>query len=178
MKAEVRENVKLGLLALITITVMADVFYFDRQNDHEDQPMSNVAITPPASSPNNSPIVQPIDQHNHQQETVDNTPKTSIAFEETEYNFGDIYQDTQNEHIFKFKNNGQNPLIIKSANGSCGCTVPEYPKEPIPPGGTGEIKVVYSPGKQENQQTKTVTIVANTEPSTIVLTIKANVKKK
>jgi hypothetical protein len=105
-------------------------------------------------------------------------PKTTIQFNEMEHDFGDIYQDSKNEYVFKFKNTGNEPLIIENAVGSCGCTVPEYPKEPIKPGEEGEIKVVYSPGKQKAQQQKTVTITANTEPITTQLKIKANVLEK
>ena len=68
-------------------------------------------------------------------------------------------------------------MLIESARGSCGCTVPNYPKQPIPPGQSGEIEVVYSPGKQKGLQTKSVTIIANTEPRTTVLQIKADVEE-
>ncbi len=106
---------------------------------------------------------------------VDNTPKTTVNFTQYEHDFGKIKQDSENKHIFKFTNTGKEPMIIETANGSCGCTVPNYPKAPIPPGGTGEIEVVYKPGKQENAQTKTVTVIANTEPKETTLRIKAEV---
>lgn len=108
---------------------------------------------------------------------VDNTPKTTVTFDKYEHDFGNIKQDSENPYTFKFTNTGTEPLIIESATGSCGCTVPEYPKHPIAPGATENIKVVYKPGKQENAQTKTVTIVANTEPKETQLRIKANVEK-
>jgi hypothetical protein len=110
-------------------------------------------------------------------EVVDNTPKTTITFGEFEHDFGNIKQDSENKKVFTFTNTGTEPLIIEAANGSCGCTVPNYPKAPIPPGGTGEIEVEYKPGKQENAQTKTVTVIANTEPKETTLRIKANVQK-
>ena len=102
-------------------------------------------------------------------------PKTSIQFTQMEHDFGVIDQNTTNPKVFTFTNTGNEPLIISDAKGSCGCTVPEYPRQPIAPGESGEIKVVYSPGKQANQQSKSVTITANTEPATTVLRIKANV---
>ena len=108
---------------------------------------------------------------------VDNTPKTTVNFTEYEHDFGNIKQDSENKYIFKFTNTGTEPLIIETANGSCGCTVPNYPKAPIAPGATGEIEVEYKPGKQENAQTKTVTVIANTEPKETTLRIKANVQK-
>jgi len=61
--------------------------------------------------------------------------------------------------------------------GSCGCTVPDYPKHPIAPGESGELKIEYKPGKQEGKQNKTVTVTANTEPSQTVLRISADVQK-
>jgi len=104
-----------------------------------------------------------------------NLPKTSIKFEELTWDFGDVAQDEKVEHLFKFTNTGNEPLIISSAKGSCGCTVPEWPKEPIAPGQGGEMKVVFSSGKKKNKQTKTVTVQANTDPNPTRLTIKANI---
>ncbi|HMC97900.1 MAG TPA: DUF1573 domain-containing protein [Flavobacteriales bacterium] len=106
---------------------------------------------------------------------VDNKPKTTVVFKGYEHDFGTIKQDSENKYVFAFTNTGTEPLIIESATGSCGCTVPNYPKAPIPPGGAGEIEVVYKPGKQENAQQKTVTVIANTEPKETTLRIKAQV---
>lgn len=107
---------------------------------------------------------------------VDNKPKTTITFGKYDHDFGKVKQDSKNKYVFTFTNTGKEPLIIESATGSCGCTVPNYPKAPIPPGGTGEIEVEYSPGKQENAQTKTVKVVANTEPKETELRITAFVQ--
>lgn len=104
---------------------------------------------------------------------VDNTPKTTINFGKYEHDFGTVRQDSKNKYVFTFTNTGKQPLIIESATGSCGCTVPNYPKEPVAPGATGVIEVEYSPGKQENAQQKTVKVVANTEPKETELRIKA-----
>ena len=101
---------------------------------------------------------------------------TAIKFEESSYAWGSIKEGEKMTHIFKFKNVGSNDLIISDAHGSCGCTVPEWPKEPIKAGKNGEIKVVFdSKGKAGDQQ-KTVTLTANTEPANTVLTIKGSVK--
>ncbi|NUM51345.1 MAG: DUF1573 domain-containing protein [Flavobacteriales bacterium] len=174
MNNDLRENIKVGLLGIIAVTLIANTFlsYTESEDLNSPTPVSNVASSA-LDNPDNL-----LDPHDHTKETEvedDNTPKTTLAFEHMEYDFGNVKQDTENKHIFKFTNTGSNPLIIKSATGSCGCTVPTFPKEPIAPGATGNIEVVYSPGKQVAQQNKTVSIVANTEPSTIVLNIKANV---
>lgn len=101
---------------------------------------------------------------------------TAIKFEELSYAWGSVNEGDKMKHTFKFKNTGSNDLIISDAHGSCGCTVPEWPKEPIKPGKSGEIKVIFdSKGKPGDQQ-KTVTLTANTDPANTILTIKGAVK--
>lgn len=102
--------------------------------------------------------------------------KTTIQFEKTEHDFGKIKQGDEAEYKFKFTNTGKEPLIIENAQGSCGCTVPSYPKEPVAPGASGEILVKFNSAGKSNAQQKTVTLTANTEPIQTVLTIKAFVE--
>lgn len=99
-----------------------------------------------------------------------------IKFEETTHDFGEIKQNVQVETSFEFKNTGKVPLVITNATSSCGCTVPEYPKEAIAPGEKGAIKVVYN-GSGKDAISKTVTLITNTEQGTELLTIKAFVKE-
>lgn len=130
-----------------------------------------------ADSPIKSKSNDNFDPLSSQKETQTlNGPKTNITFDTYDHDFGNVPQDSENAYTFTFTNTGSEPLVIEKAKGSCGCTVPTYPKEPIPPGGTGEIGVVYKPGKQKNNQTKKVTITANTDPVQTILTIKANVQ--
>lgn len=98
---------------------------------------------------------------------------TGISWDKQEHNFGRIEQHTENDHIFTFTNTGEEPLVIESAEGSCGCTVPQYPKSPILPGETGEIRVKYSPGSQIGAQTKSITITSNANPKVQNLYLKA-----
>lgn len=101
-----------------------------------------------------------------------------MTFVETEHDFGDISEGEVVEHTFKFKNTGSAPLVIVSAKGSCGCTVPEWPKEPIAPGEEGEMLVKFNSSGKPNQQNKQVTITANTEAGKEVIKIKAMVAPK
>ena len=94
------------------------------------------------------------------------------------YDFGDMTAGDVVHHTFTFTNTGTNPLLITNAIGSCGCTVPTYPKEPIPPGGKAAIEVQFNSSGKEGLQNKTITVSANTEPATTVLTITSNVKPK
>src|SRR5690606_9397521 len=100
-----------------------------------------------------------------------------MTFEETEYDFGKIPQGQEVEHIFKFKNTGDAPLIVTNARSSCGCTIPEKPEGPVAPGETGEILVKYN-GSGLNGISKTITITANTANGTEQLKIKAFVEPK
>jgi hypothetical protein len=108
-------------------------------------------------------------------EAASEAPITTVLFDAYEHDFGQILQGSENPYVFKFKNTGNEPLIISSATGSCGCTVPFYAKDPIPPGAESEIHVVYKPGKQEGMQRKTVTITANTDPAQTMIRISAEV---
>jgi hypothetical protein len=98
-----------------------------------------------------------------------------IKFEEEEFDFGKITQGEKVSHAFLFKNIGNKSLIISGASGSCGCTVPEWPKEPIQPGAEGKINVVFSSEGKSGIQEKTVTIVTNCEPATRIIKIKTEI---
>ncbi|KAB5486889.1 MULTISPECIES: DUF1573 domain-containing protein [Flagellimonas] len=100
-----------------------------------------------------------------------------MTFEKSEHDFGTIEQGTPQETIFKFTNTGNAPLIITDAKSSCGCTVPDPPKEPIAPGETGELLVKFN-GSGQNQVTKTITVTANTAKGSEILRIKAFVNPK
>ena len=103
-------------------------------------------------------------------------PTTTITFEEKEFNFGTVKSGEEVKHIYKFRNTGKEPLVISNAKGSCGCTVPNWPKEPIPVGGEGEIEVVFNTKGKSGNQTKTVTITANTNPPQTLIYIKGKVE--
>ncbi|MEO9894592.1 DUF1573 domain-containing protein [Aurantibacter sp.] len=100
-----------------------------------------------------------------------------MEFVESEHDFGTINQGEAQETAFVFTNTGNAPLIITDATSSCGCTVPNPPKEPIAPGETGELVVKFN-GSGQNQVTKTITVKANTEKGSELLRIKAFVTPK
>ncbi|MFK8008604.1 MAG: DUF1573 domain-containing protein [Saprospiraceae bacterium] len=104
-------------------------------------------------------------------------PITTIEFEENEFDWGTITQGDKVSYVFKFTNTGNEPLIIKNAKGSCGCTVPQWPKEPIAPGDKGEIKVVFNSKGKMGMQSKRVTITANTDPGMTFINVKGEIIK-
>ena len=99
-----------------------------------------------------------------------------FTFEKEVHDFGTIVQGEKVAYAFKFKNTGKADLIITSAKGSCGCTVPEWPQDPVAPGAEGVIDVVFNSDGKSGQQNKKVTIVANTVPNTKVLAINGTVE--
>lgn len=169
------QTIQTALLVLIAGTVIYGTFLKDDAPKRErkrkraqveapapaQQPVQNQFNQPPPSAPQAQPVNDP----------------TVMSFAQMKHDFGTINQNTENEYVFNFTNEGDKPLIIETANGSCGCTVPEFPKEPIAPGATGEIRVMYKPGKQKGLQNKTVTVIANTNPRETRLNISANVQE-
>lgn len=107
--------------------------------------------------------------------TVDESELPHFEFVEKVKDFGQITQGEIVSTSFRFKNVGQSDLIISSAQGSCGCTVPEWPKEPIKPGEEGVIDVTFDSNGKKGMQNKTITLVANTVPNTMVLALKGEV---
>ncbi len=101
---------------------------------------------------------------------------TEITFNVKEYNFGTIKQGDKVSHFFTFKNTGKYNLIISRAIGSCGCTIPEYPKTPILPGKSAKMKVSFNSKGKSGKQTKTVSVYANVPKGGVTITIKANIK--
>jgi len=107
-----------------------------------------------------------------------NEGAAAINFTKKEHDFGTINEGDVVETTFSFTNTGKSELIITNAVGSCGCTVPEWPKQPIGIGGAGEIKVKFNSSGKPNNQRKTITLTANTAKGKEVVVIKAQVTPK
>src|SRR5690606_13766649 len=106
------------------------------------------------------------------------TTKSNKNFRDTIHDFGDYHVGEVVSHKFSFTNNAKNPLIISNARGSCGCTAPNFPREPISPGEKGYIEVMFNSAGREGHQEKAVYISSNTAKATHVLHIKGMVKKR
>lgn len=98
-----------------------------------------------------------------------------IKFDTTYYDFGKMIQGESAAYTFKFENTGKADLLILDAFSTCGCTVPDYSKEPIAPGEEGKVEVVFNSAGKSGMQYKTVTLKLNTEIEKKTLTIKADV---
>lgn len=141
---------------------------------------SQTAAQQEAAQSLTNPAVQPADpnaaaQPAAQEAVVPTGPTTVMAFEETEFDFGTVPEGEKVSHTYKFKNTGEEPLILSNAKGSCGCTVPSWPREPIPPGGSGEITVEFNSQNKKGKRSQKVTITANTNPPQTFIYLKGEV---
>ena len=103
------------------------------------------------------------------------TDSTTVLAIDTVYNFGKITDGESVTYNFRFKNTGNKPLIIADAVASCGCTVPEKPTEPIKPGETGFLKVVFNSQGRVGDAHKQITVTSNAYPAFPVLELKGEV---
>lgn len=104
--------------------------------------------------------------------------KPVIEFEMTTHDFGKIMEGRQVSCDFVFTNKGKAPLILANVQPSCGCTVPEWPREPILPGQKSKIKAVYNPGSFKGAFTKGITVTSNATVASVQLIIKGTVIEK
>ena len=111
-----------------------------------------------------------------QAQEVQETPAegAKITFEDKVINYGKVEKGANGTRVFKFKNEGTEPLVLNSVRASCGCTTPKWTREPIAPGAVGEIQVKYDTNRMGNFH-KTVTVQSNATNQTVVLTIKGQV---
>jgi len=106
-------------------------------------------------------------------------PITTLKFNKLSHDFGTVKEETDNKTVFTVTNTGKFPLIIDDVKASCGCTTPSKPTQPIAPGKSDKIEVVFHPNEgQLDNQSKTVRVTANTEPKVTKLEISAFVEKK
>jgi hypothetical protein len=100
-----------------------------------------------------------------------------IKFDKNVHDYGTLYQNADGKSEFTFKNIGDEPLILSSVRSSCGCTIPQWPKEPILPGQSGVIVVTYDT-KRIGTINKQITVLSNATESQVVLNIKGNILQK
>jgi hypothetical protein len=111
-------------------------------------------------------------------EKVDTKSLPEITFDKDFHDFGKISEGEKVTYSFRFKNTGKGDLIVQTASGSCGCTVPEIPEKPLSPGETGFIKVQFNSEGRTGIQEKQVTVITNTIPNTNIIRIKAEVNER
>lgn len=177
-------KVTIGLVSAVLVLTVYNTYKISNLKvsnviDRGNAPVISQPVTTPATPQQNKPISTTVNSNPNNPLTANNNvpvgPKTTINFKEELHDFGSVDAETENEYSFEFKNTGTEPLTITNARGSCGCTVPNWPKEAIMPGETGTIDVIFRPSKGQagHDQEKTVTVTANTEPANTIVRIKA-----
>ncbi|QKG51708.1 DUF1573 domain-containing protein [Hymenobacter sp. BRD67] len=101
-----------------------------------------------------------------------------LTFENTDHDFGKVAEGTMATYEFRFKNTGNQPIVIANAQASCGCTTPEWTKSPVLPGKSGIIKAVYNSAGRPGVFAKTVTVMSNATEASKVLSLKGTVLTK
>ena len=146
----------------LTMLFLIAGLYSCNQNKENGNTISTDIVSNPATASGNNPQgVLPVFQ-----------------FDEETHDFGKITEGEKVSYSFKFKNTGNANLIISAASGSCGCTVPEWPKDPIAPGQSAAINVIFNSEGKSGAQKKTITLAANTVPNAHVLTITGEVLER
>lgn len=185
------DKVKLGLLGLVLVISAYSVYQISSlkgeintlRNDLTTN-INSIKNINMNATPNNAGINSNTPPTNTNPLPVNETkpkgPTTAIKFAEELHNFGTVEVESENLYSFEFTNTGAEPLEISNAKGSCGCTVPNWPKEPILPGQTATIDVKFTPnvGQAGQEVEKVVTVTANTVPENTMVRIKANVIAK
>ena len=106
---------------------------------------------------------------------LDDKGQPSIYFPELNHDFGKIKEGEKVACLFKFENRGEGNLLINSVTTSCGCTVPRFSEEPVPPEGSGTIEVTFDSAYREGHQTKTVQVRSNADTPVVILIITAEI---
>ena len=169
------KQIKLGFLTLLAVAFLASC-QNDGDSAREDAAAAAAGTETTATTPAADAKVVPT--ANAKTPAAPVGPTTKMTFSETEFNFGKIKAGEKVRHEYKFTNTGKEPLIISNCKGSCGCTVPEWPKEPIPVGGEAAIMVQFDSKNKNGNQNKQVTITANTDPPQSIIYIKGEVLGK
>lgn len=179
------KQVQVGLLSLLALLLIANLFGGGFKNWFGKSESDKIRESAAASSLQGSGNLSAAGNAaagnipgTNVNSTVSNLPSTTIQYESEKFNFGVVDEGEIVKHVYKFKNTGSEPLVISNAKGSCGCTVPTWPKEPVPPGGTGELKVEFNSKGKPGPQSKRVTVTANTTPTETYLEIAGEVRGK
>lgn len=161
-------------LFIISLSVLGLVACSDSNESKEGEVVSKIA----ANGSSDAELQESLKEIEEEEKELA-ASTTTMSFDKTTIDFGMIKEDSENKASFIVTNTGKNPLIIEKVDVSCGCTTAKKPEKPIAPGKSDKIEIVFHPKVgQLDDQNKTVTISANTDPEVQVLNIKAFVSKK
>lgn len=166
---------------ILILSVLALAFSSCKKNEQADVLVEETATTQPVTQASGDVLMpgaaaEIMSQESLIQETK-NKPQTSLALSENHWDFKDVKKGESVEHVYEVTNTGSNPLVISQVKPGCGCTAPDYTKEPIMPGQKGQITLKFDSSNFDGLQNKQAEVYANVEKAPIVLTFSANVVK-
>jgi hypothetical protein len=123
-----------------------------------------------------SPTGLTVKEEDSRESEVASMPKTTVEFYETKHDFGTIQEGEKPRHAFKFKNTGSNPLLISKVTVGCGCTTPSFSKEPVPPGGEGEVVIEFNSEGKPGHQEKSAIVHSNAQMDAMSIGFTVDVK--
>jgi hypothetical protein len=160
------------LSILLAVSLLATSCNRDKTTEAGTQGMNATA----ASADTDAKANPTIDNPNVASDTEAPNPDAPVmTFAESQFDFGDIQPGSKVAHTFSFTNTGKTPLLIADATASCGCTTPNWTKEPVAPGAKGTLDVQFDSKGKQGLISKQVSVRANTQPATTVIYIKGNV---
>lgn len=142
----------------------------ETQNEETVTTDSTATITPADS------ISTPLSEGDVAAPVQSNQPSTTIALSESNFDFGNIKKGDKVEHVYEITNTGNNPLVISEVKPACGCTAPDFTKDPILPGKKGKITLHFDSSNFDGNVQKYADVYANVEKSPIKLTFTANIQ--
>ena len=145
--------------------------YSQRSGDNTKTPVKKDEVKPSLSS-------NLVMNDNTAESSSEKSGMPEFNFEKELHDFGQLVDGEKVSYSFKFTNSGDAPLIISNAKGSCGCTVPNWSRDPIAPGESGSIDVTFNSSGRSGKQNKAITLTANTNPNRKVINITSEVTSK
>ena len=163
------------ILALATLAITSC-----KENQKADALQQEVITTEETNSPTVEVDAssQPVNSQEKLVKEAQSKPLTTLILSQSHYDFGKVKKGEKVDHDYEITNNGNNPLIISHVKPGCGCTAPEFTKEPILPGQKGKITLSFDSSNFDGQQYKQAEVYANVEKAPIVITFSADVQSK
>jgi len=137
---------------------------------------SSATATPTTPTTDSASAATPVTTAEAATPAPSNQPSTTIALSESNFDFGNVKKGDKVQHIYEVTNTGKNPLVISEVKPGCGCTVPDFTKEPIMPGKKGKITLHFDSSNFDGNVNKYADVFANVEKAPIKLTFTANIQ--
>jgi hypothetical protein len=169
-------------LSIIALSIIGFGLVSCKKENKEVQSTETIATdsaataTPTTPTTDSASAATPVTTAEAATPAPSNQPSTTIALSESNFDFGTIKKGDKVQHVYEVTNTGKNPLVISEVKPGCGCTVPDFTKEPIMPGKKGKITLHFDSSNFDGNVNKYADVFANVEKAPIKLTFTANIQ--